>query len=134
MQQAQESLEDVRPKRPLRAWFDVRGHKVGSWAFALNRLTGIGLALYLFIHLVVLSTLLRGEAAWDNFVAMAKTPPFLILDVILIVGLVFHGLNGIRVTLVGTGVATENQRGLFWILMAIGVVVTVVAAVMVFLA
>jgi succinate dehydrogenase cytochrome b subunit len=134
MQQTQKSLDDVRPKRPLNAWFDVRRHKVGSWAFALNRLTGIGLALYLFIHLVVLTTLLQGEEAWDNFVATARTTPFLILDVILIVGLVFHGLNGIRVALVGIGVATEKQRGLFWALMVIGVVITVVAAVLVFVA
>ncbi|MFN2224533.1 MAG: succinate dehydrogenase, cytochrome b556 subunit [Chloroflexota bacterium] len=134
MQQAQESLNDVRPKRPLSAWFDVRGHKTGSWAFALNRLTGLGLALYLFIHLVVLSTLLRGEAAWDDFVKMAKTPAFLLLDVVLIVGLVFHGLNGVRVALVGTGIAAEKQRSLFWILMTIGIVVTIAAAVLVFVA
>lgn len=128
------SLNDVRPKRPLRAWFDVRGRKVGSWAFALNRLTGIGLVAYLIIHLVVLSILLQGEAAWNNFITTAKTLPFLALDVILIVGLVFHGLNGVRVALVGTGVAAENQRSLFWILMAIGVVVTIFAAVLVFVA
>ena len=134
MQQAQESSNDVRPKRPLSAWFDVRGHKTGSWAFALNRLTGLGLALYLFIHLVVLSTLLRGEAAWDDFVKMAKTPAFLLLDVVLIVGLVFHGLNGVRVALVGTGIAAEKQRSLFWILMTIGIVVTIAAAVLVFVA
>ncbi len=139
MQQAQESLnqaspEDVRPKRPLTAWFDVRGHKTGSWAFALNRLTGIGLALYLFIHLGVLSMLLQGESAWDDFVKLAKSPPFLLLDVILIVGLVFHGLNGLRVALVGTGIAAGKQRGLFWVLMAIGVVLTVTAAVLVFMA
>lgn len=134
MEQTQESLNDVRPKRPLSAWFDVRGHKIGSWAFALNRLTGIGLAAYLIIHLVVLSTLLQGEAAWDDFVTLAKSPFFLFLDVILIVGLVFHGLNGVRVALVGTGVAADKQRPLFWILMAIGVVITVVAAVLVFAA
>jgi len=134
MEQAQESLSDVRPKRPLRAWFDVRGHNAGSWAFALNRLTGIGLAAYLIIHLVVLSTLLQGEAAWDNFITTAKTLPFLILDVILIVGLVFHGLNGVRVALVGTGVAADKQRTLFWVLMVIGVLITVFAAVMVFAA
>jgi succinate dehydrogenase / fumarate reductase cytochrome b subunit len=120
--------------RPLSAWFDVRGHKIGSWAFALNRLTGIGLAAYLFVHLVVLTTLLRGEAAWDDFVALAKTPPFLLLDVVLIVGLVFHGLNGVRVALVGTGIAADKQRGLFWALMAISIVVAVVAAVLVFVA
>jgi succinate dehydrogenase / fumarate reductase cytochrome b subunit len=134
MQNAQESLNEVRPKRPLAAWFDVRGHRTGSWAFALNRLTGLGLTLYLFIHLAVLTTLLQGEAAWDDFISLAKSPFFLLLDVVLIVGLMFHGLNGLRLALVGTGIAAGKQRGLFWTLMAIGALVTIAAAVMVFVA
>jgi succinate dehydrogenase / fumarate reductase cytochrome b subunit len=134
MQHAQESLSEVRPRRPLNAWFDVRGHKTGSWAFALNRLTGLGLALYLFIHLAVLTTLLQGEAAWDDFVTLAKSPFFLLLDVVLIVGLVFHGLNGLRLALVGTGIAAERQRGLFWALMVVGALITIAGAVLVFVA
>ncbi|HZD11364.1 MAG TPA: hypothetical protein VE553_08480, partial [Candidatus Binatia bacterium] len=57
----------TRAKRPLSAWFDVRRDQLGSWAFALNRLTGLGLTLYLFIHLVVLSMLAQGESRWDPF-------------------------------------------------------------------
>ena len=130
MQEAQK----IRPKRPLKSWFDVRGRKTGSWAFALNRLTGIGLSLYLFIHLIVLTTLLQGEEAWNDFVAIAKTPPFLVLDVLLIIGLVFHGLNGVRVALVGTGIAAGRQRSLFWILMIIGALIAIVGGVLVFVA
>ena len=130
MQEAQK----IRPKRPLKSWFDVRGRKTGSWAFALNRLTGIGLSLYLFIHLIVLTTLLQGEEAWNDFVAIAKTPPFLVLDVLLIIGLVFHGLNGIRVAMVGTGIAADKQRSLFWILMIIGALIAIVGSVLVFVA
>ena len=130
MQEAQE----IRPKRPLKSWFDVRGRRPGSWAFALNRLTGIGLSLYLIVHLIVLTTLLRGEQAWNDFVAIAKTPPFLILDVILIIGLVFHGLNGVRVALVGTGIAADKQRSLFWALMIVGVLIAAVGGVFVFVA
>lgn len=134
MQNIKEMRDPARPKRPLMAWFDVRSRRTGSWAFALNRLTGIGLSVYLIIHLIVLSTLLRGEAAWNDFVAIAKTPPFLVLDVILLIGLVFHGLNGVRVALVGTGIAADKQRSLFWVLMAIGVIAAVVGGVMIFLA
>jgi succinate dehydrogenase / fumarate reductase cytochrome b subunit len=130
MQEAQK----IRPKRPLKSWFDVRGRKAGSWAFALNRLTGIGLSLYLFIHLIVLTTLLQGEQAWNDFVAIAKTPPFLVLDVLLIIGLVFHGLNGLRVALVGSGIAAGKQRSLFWILMIIGALIAIVGGVLVFAA
>src|SRR5690606_36173099 len=82
-------LRRVRAKNPIRAWFDVRRDRAGSWAFALNRLTALGLTLYLFLHLAVLFLLTRGEEGWDSFIAVAKTPFFLILDVILIFGVLF---------------------------------------------
>lgn len=132
MQEIRTTQDQVRPKRPLLAWFDVRKRNVGSWAFALNRLTGIGLTVYLFLHLVVLSTLLQGEAGWDQFLAIAKSPWFLALDVVLIFGILFHGLNGVRVALVGMGIGARNHRQLFWVLMAIGMVLLVVSAWLVF--
>ncbi|MDX1617025.1 MAG: succinate dehydrogenase, cytochrome b556 subunit [Candidatus Promineifilaceae bacterium] len=132
MQEVQTSSDRARPRQPLKAWFDVRGHRLGSWAFALNRLTGLGLTLYLFLHLGVLSLLLQGEAAWDDFVALARSPFFLTLDVILIFGFLFHGLNGIRVALVGMGLAVNAQRTLFWTLMVIGAVLLIISAILVF--
>jgi succinate dehydrogenase / fumarate reductase cytochrome b subunit len=125
-------MEDVRPKRPLQAWFDVRRRHLGSWAFALNRLTGLGLTLYLFLHLAVLSLLLQGESGWDQFLTLARHPLFLILDVVLIFGILFHGLNGIRVALVGMGVGARSHRGLFWALMVVVAVLLVVSAWLVF--
>jgi succinate dehydrogenase / fumarate reductase cytochrome b subunit len=77
---------------------------------------------YLYLHLAVLSTLLRGESAWSGFLRLAATPVFLGLDVVLLFGLLFHGLNGLRVALVGTGIAPDRQRGLFWSLLAIGAI------------
>ena len=122
----------VRPKRPLQSWFDVRRRRVGSWAFALNRLTGLGLTFYLLLHLGVLSLLLKGEAGWNQFVTLARSPLFLTLDVLLIFGILFHGLNGIRVALVGMGIGARNQNKLFWILMAIGLLLLIVSAILVF--
>lgn len=132
MQEAPSRHDAVRPKRPLRAWFDVRKKKIGSLAFALNRLTGLGLVLYLFLHLGVLSLLLQGEDGWDEFIRLARTPLFLSLDVILIFGILFHGLNGIRVALVGMGISVRNHRQLFWVLITIGLVLLVISAWLVF--
>ena len=122
----------VRPKRPLKAWFDVRRRRLGSWAFALNRLTGIGLTLYLLLHLGVLSLLLQGEEGWNDFIVVAKSPFFLTLDVLLLIGLLFHGLNGIRVVLVGIGVGIRNQRSMFWVLMVIGLVLLATGTILIF--
>jgi succinate dehydrogenase/fumarate reductase cytochrome b subunit len=55
-------------------WFDPRGRRMGMWAFILNRVTGIGLVVYLAIHLVVLSLLAVGESSWDTFVQLARSP------------------------------------------------------------
>jgi succinate dehydrogenase / fumarate reductase cytochrome b subunit len=110
------------------AWLDVRRGAVGHWAFSLNRVTGLGLVFYLYLHLAVLSMLLGGEAAWHGFLRVATTPAFLGLDVLLIFGLLFHGLNGLRVALVGTGLAANRQRALFWSLMTIGAILLVGAA------
>jgi len=120
-------------QRGVVGWFDVRRRRVGAWAFALNRITGLGLVLYLIIHLAVLSLLAQGEAAWNDFIALAKTPFFLFLDVVLIFGLLFHGLNGIRVALVGMGIGVENQKTAFWVLMSVGAVLLVVSAVGIFM-
>lgn len=119
-------------RAPLRAWFDVRRDRLGSWAFALNRLTAIGLTLYLIIHLAVLYQLAQGEAAWDSFLKLARSPIYLLLDVVLIFGLLYHGLNGIRVALVGMGVGARNHRTLFWVLIGIGALLLLVSAYLVF--
>ena len=53
------SLEYPKVRRATR-WFDVRRRRLGMWAYALNRITGIGLVVYLYLHLVILSQLLGG--------------------------------------------------------------------------
>jgi succinate dehydrogenase / fumarate reductase cytochrome b subunit len=108
--------------RRAAAWGDVRGRRLGMLAYALNRLTGIGLVAYLYLHLAVLSLLAGGPDAWDPFVQLARSPAFLALDVILIAGWLIHGLNGIRVTLTGLGIGTRSQKAMFVGLMTIAVV------------
>ena len=122
-----------RRRRP-QAWIDPFKRDVSYWGFVLNRVAGIGLVVYLFLHLVVLSTLFGGEEGWDAFVRLARSPAFLTLDVILIAGIVGHGLNGLRVALLGSGLLVGWQRQLFYVLMTIAVVLLIVGGVLVFTA
>jgi succinate dehydrogenase / fumarate reductase cytochrome b subunit len=101
-------------------WFDPRGRAIGSWAFAANRITGLGLVFYLYLHLGVLSMLLIGKSAWNDFIELATNTVFLLLDVLLLFGILFHGLNGVRVALVGTGIVPDRQKALFWAFTVIG--------------
>jgi succinate dehydrogenase / fumarate reductase cytochrome b subunit len=110
------------------AWFDVRRRGLGHFAFSLNRITALGLVFYLYLHLAVLSKLLGGASSWDGFLKIATTPVFLGLDVILVFGLLAHGLNGLRVALVGSGYAADKQRALYWSIMVIGTILLIGAA------
>ena len=113
-------------------WLDPRGRHLGTWALVLNRLTGLGLVVYLYLHLAILGTLLRGPAAWDGLVALFRRPLFLAFDVLLVAGLAFHGFNGLRLALVGSGLLVDRQRALLAAAGILAALVTLVAAVRVF--
>ena len=66
------------------------------------------------------------------FLTIAKNPLFLLFDVVLIFGLLFHALNGIRVALVGMGIGIKSQKTLFWILAVIAAILLVISTYLVF--
>jgi succinate dehydrogenase / fumarate reductase cytochrome b subunit len=112
---------------PASGWIDPRGRALGGFAFSANRVTGLGLVFYLYLHLGVLSLLLGGERSWNDFIRLATSWAFLSLDVLLILGILYHGLNGIRVALVGSGIVADRQRALWWSLGAVGTIALIAA-------
>jgi len=126
---------DVQPKpvkRKPMEWFNLKGKRAGFWAYVVMRLSAVGLVLYLFLHLVILSQLAMGASQWDNFVAMAKSPAFLLLDVILIIGILAHGLNGIRLSLIGFGIGVPSHKLMLWLAVILTVVFSIVSALAIF--
>lgn len=125
------------PPRPARLraaarWFDVRHRGPGTWAYALNRITGLALVGYLYLHLAVLSLLARGPGSYDRFVDLVRSPLFLVLDLVLIAGWLIHALNGLRLTIVGLGFGVRAQRTMLILATGAGLVALVVSAVLIF--
>jgi succinate dehydrogenase / fumarate reductase cytochrome b subunit len=123
---------ESRPPRITHRPADVRRGGVGAWAYALNRITGVGLVVYLYLHLGVLSLLLGGEDSWDSFVDVARSDLVLGLDVVLLAGLLIHSLNGIRITLVTLGIGVRFQGAMFVGAMAVGGITLAVMAALIF--
>jgi succinate dehydrogenase / fumarate reductase cytochrome b subunit len=88
---------------------------VGSWAWLLHRLTGLALLFYLFLHMWVLSSVRGGSGAFDARLAKVQTPLFHTLEIFLIAGVLIHGLNGLRVTVVDFLFVNKRQRAIFWL-------------------
>ena len=106
-------------------WFEPRLRSAGILAFMFHRLSAIGLVAYLYLHLAVLSWLRQGPQAWNGFVQLMRSPLFLILDAVLLFGLSFHGLNGLRVTLIGLGFFLRWERVMFWICLILATSLTI---------
>ncbi len=107
-------------------WFDPRSRSLGTLAFILNRITALGLTLYLFLHLYMLSTLVKGPEAYDNFIALAKTPVIKIGELLVIAAGLIHGLNGIRIALNSFRIGVRFQRQIFIALMTFAIIGTLI--------
>lgn len=108
-------------------WFDPRNRTVSTWGFILNRITALGLTLYLFIHLIALGNLARGSEAYDSFLEFAHQPVIMVGEMLVIAAGLIHGLNGIRIALNSVGIAVRWQRQVF-----IGLMIVAVAGILIF--
>jgi succinate dehydrogenase / fumarate reductase cytochrome b subunit len=108
------------------SWFIPFRRAIGSWAFALNRITAIGLTVYLFLHLGVLGLLAQGPGAYDKFLELTENPFIKLGEWLVVAAAILHGLNGIRIVLTSFGVGVTRQKQLFFGLMAIAVVIILI--------
>lgn len=108
------------------SWFIPIHRDIGSWAFALNRITAIGLTIYLFLHLVVLGRLAQGPEAYNGFLELTENPWIKLGEWLVVAAAVLHGLNGIRVVLTSFGVSVTRQKQLFAGLMFIAALIILV--------
>jgi succinate dehydrogenase / fumarate reductase, cytochrome b subunit len=71
-----------------------------SWsqlAWFGHRASGLGVLLFLFLHIVETSTVLLGPEVYDFTQTFYKNLPAKLGEVVLMAALVYHALNGIRV-------------------------------------
>jgi succinate dehydrogenase / fumarate reductase cytochrome b subunit len=96
-------------------------YKVGMWAFMLHRISGLIIALYGILHLVVISSS-TVSGGFDRVMELFHTPVVIVLELLLIAAVLYHLLNGLRLLLFDLGIGIRRQKLLFWELMIVGVV------------
>ena len=122
------------PSTPMNfwRWFDPRSRSISTYGFILNRITALGLTLYLFLHLIALGQLAIGPEAYDNFIEFAHTPVVKWGEMLVIAGGLIHGLNGIRIALTSFGIGGTRQKQIFVGLMVLAVIGTVIFGIKMF--
>lgn len=107
----------------------------GMLAQVMQRITGLLLLVYLFLHVRTIYALKEGPAAFDHAVATFRGPLFKLLEIGLLGIVILHALNGVRITLIDLGAGQSRQRQLFWIgTIGAGAVIFLAGAIPLFLA
>lgn len=96
----------------------------GMWAWLLFRISGVILAFYLLAHIIIIS-MGRFGADGDTLNSVMKTfdqAPFVIMDLALVVAVLYHALNGVRIILMDFGIGIHRHKIMFWSAMAVVVI------------
>jgi succinate dehydrogenase / fumarate reductase cytochrome b subunit len=104
----------------------------GMWAWLLHRVTGIGILLFLLIHIVDVSLLGFGPTAYNDGIRLFDFWVARILSLALIAAVLFHAFNGIRIMLIDfLRKGVHYQRIMFVIALILAIVLFIPAAIFV---
>jgi succinate dehydrogenase / fumarate reductase cytochrome b subunit len=88
----------------------------GMLAWALHRITGVAVLLFLLAHIVETSMLALGPDAYNRAISIYKQPWFKPLEFLLVAAVLYHAGNGIMVMILDFWPAsTRSYRRMFWI-------------------
>jgi succinate dehydrogenase / fumarate reductase, cytochrome b subunit len=87
----------------------------GMWAWVFHRVAGLGVFLFLLVHIADTSLIGWGPKYYNMFVHWYRHPIFRVSEVLLAAALLFHALNGIRIMIIDFWEAgTARQRPLLY--------------------
>ena len=103
--------------------------QLGFWAFLLMRISGVAIAVYLILHIFVLSHLLDGQAAFDELMKTMENPLFRFFELALWGGVIYHVVNGVRIFWIDFASGAKTQVAWFWAMVCVGAVVFILGAI-----
>jgi succinate dehydrogenase / fumarate reductase cytochrome b subunit len=76
-----------------------RGHP-GQWSWVLHRITGVGIILFLFAHVIDTAVVGWGPEAYNRVVSVYENPFVRLLELGLVAMVLYHSFNGVKITLI----------------------------------
>ena len=79
-------------------WLTYRGG-LGMTMWALHRITGVGILLFLVLHIVDIFLLTFGPELFNELLVIYHAPWARVMEVFLLFAVLFHALNGLRIAI-----------------------------------
>lgn len=94
-----------------------RGNE-GMWSWVTHRITGVVLFLFLLVHILDTALVRISPEAYNAVIGTYKTPIMGLGELGLVIAIVFHAFNGIRIILVDFWKkGPKYQRLMLWIVL-----------------
>jgi len=118
-------------KQILSTFTDINlNRNEGTIAFILHRLTGLCLAGYIFLHLLIVgSEFMFGTGTFNKLMGSFEWPLFKLLEIGLIAVIAYHLINGSRIVAIDLMKLVKAQKVMFYIVMALCIGATVITAI-----
>lgn len=85
------------------------------WTWILHRTTGLGILLYLVIHVVETGLIIYSPEFYDRALANYKNAFFRFAELAIVFAVLFHAVNGLRIIVQDFWPKTmQKQRQLAW--------------------
>jgi len=84
-------------------WLGGGRYGMDRYAYALHRISGLGILAYFIMHIFVTGRRIGGEAQWESTMANFSSPAFKAGEFLVVLAFAFHAINGIRLVLVELG-------------------------------
>ncbi len=108
------------PRRPAGTLY--RGRE-GMWSWVLHRITGTAIYFFLLVHILDTALVRWSPEAYNAVINTYKTPIMGMGELLLVVAIVFHAYNGIRIILIDFwSFGTRHQKAMFYVVIALWVI------------
>ena len=90
------------------------------WSWVLHRITGTAIYFFLLVHILDTALVRVSPEAYNAVINTYKTPIMGIGELFLVIAIVFHAFNGLRIILIDFwSKGTRYQKAMFYVVLAL---------------
>lgn len=105
----------------------------GQYAWVLHRATGLGIIAFLLVHILDILLIGLGRDVYDHTVEFYGRAFIVPMEVALVGAVIYHGLNGLRITLIDFWeVGVHKQRVMYYAALIGAVILTLPSLIVIF--
>ena len=72
---------------------------IGQWSWVLHRVSGVAVLVFFFVHILDTALIMLGPNLYNAIIEVYRMPLFGLMEIGLFAAVLYHSLNGLRITI-----------------------------------